>query len=62
MNVFLDHILSLETSTLKNCPNKFKQFSSEMNYLLLKTPIVRNGRLATVGYSPEVWKEWILVK
>ncbi len=29
--------------------------------LLLKTPIVRNGRLATVGYSPEVWKEWILV-
>ena len=29
--------------------------------LLLKTPIVRNGRLATVGYKPEVWKEWIKV-
>ena len=27
--------------------------------LLLQTPIVRNGRLATVGYKPEVWKEWI---
>ncbi|MEJ2105583.1 MAG: ArsC/Spx/MgsR family protein [Ignavibacteriaceae bacterium] len=27
--------------------------------LLLKTPIVRNGKLATVGYKPEVWKEWI---
>jgi arsenate reductase len=27
--------------------------------LLLKTPIVRNGRLATVGYRPDVWKEWI---
>lgn len=27
--------------------------------LLLKTPIVRNGRLATVGYQPEIWKEWI---
>jgi arsenate reductase-like glutaredoxin family protein len=27
--------------------------------LLLKTPIVRNGKLATVGYQPEVWKEWI---
>jgi arsenate reductase len=25
---------------------------------LLKTPIVRNGRKATVGYRPEVWKEW----
>lgn len=26
---------------------------------LLKTPIVRNGRLATVGYKPGIWKEWI---
>jgi arsenate reductase len=26
--------------------------------LLLKTPIVRNGPQATVGYRPEVWKEW----
>ena len=25
--------------------------------LLLKTPIVRNGAKATVGYRPEVWKE-----
>ncbi len=27
--------------------------------LLIKTPIVRNGRLVTVGYKPDVWKEWI---
>ena len=25
---------------------------------LLKTPIVRNGKKATVGYCPEIWKEW----
>ncbi|NCB51949.1 MAG: ArsC family transcriptional regulator [Clostridia bacterium] len=25
---------------------------------LLKTPIVRNGRQATVGYQPDVWKTW----
>ncbi len=25
---------------------------------LLKTPIVRNGKQATVGFCPEVWKEW----
>ena len=25
---------------------------------LLKTPIVRNGRKATVGYQPEVWSTW----
>jgi arsenate reductase len=27
--------------------------------LLLKTPIVRNGMQATIGYKPEIWKEWI---
>lgn len=25
---------------------------------LLKTPIVRNGKQATIGYQPEVWKNW----
>lgn len=25
---------------------------------LIKTPIVRNGKKATVGYRPEVWKDW----
>jgi arsenate reductase (glutaredoxin) len=27
--------------------------------LLLKTPVVRNGKLVTIGYQPEVWKSWI---
>ena len=27
--------------------------------LLLKTPVVRNGRLTTVGFQPEVWLNWI---
>ena len=25
---------------------------------LMRTPIVRNGRQATVGYCPEVWTKW----
>ena len=25
---------------------------------LLRTPIVRNGKKATVGYCPDVWKTW----
>lgn len=25
---------------------------------LMKTPVVRNGKKATVGYCPEVWKKW----
>lgn len=28
------------------------------NPLLMKTPVVRNGRQATVGYCPEIWAEW----
>ena len=25
---------------------------------LIKTPIVRNGKNATVGYCPDIWKDW----
>lgn len=28
------------------------------NQQVLKTPIVRNGKQATVGYMPDVWKGW----
>ena len=28
------------------------------NPSLMKTPIVRNGKFATVGYCPDVWKTW----
>lgn len=28
------------------------------NQTLIRQPIVRNGRQATVGYAPEVWKNW----
>jgi arsenate reductase-like glutaredoxin family protein len=26
--------------------------------LLLKTPIVRNGKEVTLGYRPDIWKKW----
>ncbi len=28
------------------------------NQQVLKTPIVRNGKDATVGYQPDIWKNW----
>ncbi|MBQ4465922.1 MAG: arsenate reductase family protein [Oscillospiraceae bacterium] len=28
------------------------------NPQLLRTPVVRNGKKATVGYAPEVWDTW----
>ncbi len=28
------------------------------NQSLIKTPVVRNGKKATIGYCPDVWKNW----
>ena len=28
------------------------------NQSVLKLPVVRNGKAATVGYQPDVWKAW----
>lgn len=28
------------------------------NPQVIKTPVVRNGKKSTLGYCPEVWKEW----
>ncbi len=28
------------------------------NQQIIRTPVVRNGRQATLGYQPDVWKKW----
>ena len=28
------------------------------NQQIIKTPVVRNGKTATLGYCPEAWKDW----
>ena len=28
------------------------------NPMLMKTPVVRNGKQATAGYCPEIWTQW----
>ena len=28
------------------------------NQQVIKTPVVRNGKRATIGYQPDVWKKW----
>ncbi len=48
-----------ESSNIKRImDNSLKEEILLKNPLLLKTPIVRNGKQATVGYKPEVWQEW----
>lgn len=36
-----------------------KQEKLLANQKLIKTPIVRNGKLATIGYCPDIWKRWL---
>lgn len=36
-----------------------KEYKLLENQQVLKIPIVRNGKQATVGYQPDVWKEWV---
>lgn len=43
---------------LNNLVEEDKEEKLLENQHLLKTPIVRNGKLATVGFTPEIWKTW----
>ncbi len=29
------------------------------NPSVIKTPVVRNGKLSTIGYQPDIWKKWV---
>lgn len=57
---------------LINDDHKDKELLTLLNYLsdsdkeekllenpqLIRTPVVRNGKTATIGYCPDVWKSW----
>ena len=43
---------------IKYLSEAYKEEKVLENQQLLKTPIVRNGKKATVGYMPDVWKTW----
>jgi arsenate reductase-like glutaredoxin family protein len=36
--------------------DKFEKLLENQQVLL--TPVVRNGKQATVGYQPDIWKNW----
>lgn len=59
----LDELIDKESKRFKERGMQFMVFDIEEELLsdplLFKTPIVRNEKLVTVGYQPDVWKEWI---
>ena len=50
---------SQEITNMKYMEDKTAKEDKLFDYPeLMKTPIVRNGKQATVGYCPEVWETW----
>lgn len=60
----LDELIDEKSKAYEECFIKYlasKEAVEEKlleNGTLFKTPVVRNGKKATVGYKPEVWKDW----
>ena len=60
--ITIDELFDRDGQQFKKRNLEFMIFNEEEELfndsLLLKTPIVRNGKLVTVGYKPEIWQEW----
>lgn len=60
----LDELINKESKRFKDRGMQFMVFDIEKELLedslLIKTPVVRNGKLATVGYNPDVWSTWLI--
>lgn len=58
----LDDLIDRESKRFKDRGMQYMVFDIEVELLsdplLLKTPIVRNEKLVTVGYKPREWNEW----
>lgn len=58
----LDDLIDRESKRFKDRGMQYMVFDIEdellSDPLLLKTPIVRNEKLVTVGYKPKEWNEW----
>ncbi len=61
--ISLEDLIDREGSEFKKRNMSYMKFDIEeellSNSLLLKTPVVRNGKSVTVGYKPEIWSLWI---
>ena len=60
----IDHLINTECkdkdllALISYLSSEDKETKLLENPKLFKTPIVRNGKQATVGYQAEVWKNW----
>ena len=61
--VGLPALLDTESRRFKDRGLSWQDYDAEAEVLsdplLLRTPIVRDGRRATVGYAPDTWTLWL---
>lgn len=63
--VGLDALIDKEGKAWKECPARYAAGEDAILDALaddprrMRLPIVRNGKLATVGYQPEEWAAWL---
>lgn len=43
---------------MKYLSDKAREEKLLENPQIMRTPVVRNGKKATIGYMPEIWKDW----
>ena len=59
----LEELIDREGKQFKKRNMQYMVFNLEeellSDSLLLKTPIVRNGKEVTIGYQSDVWKKWV---
>jgi len=63
-SVGIDNLINKDSSFYEESGLEFTRDPETIQNILLdyveviKTPIVRNGKKATLGYQPDVWKTW----
>ncbi len=62
-NVKPEELTNTDSKRYKEKGMGYRIFNIEEELLndtvLIKTPIVRNGNNSTIGYTPEIWLEWL---
>ena len=62
--VGIENLIDNQSKDYERLHIKYQSDKSEVetrlfeNHGLYKTPIVRNGKKATVGFCPDIWKSW----
>lgn len=58
-----EDLLDKESKAYKSQGLEYMKFDIVKKVLedpsLFRTPIVRDGKRATVGYKPDIWKQWL---